>query len=683
MRLFMDVSIVVPACNSATTLDRCMQSLVNQTIPSERFEVIFVYDKSSDSSVEIVNKYIKYGNVKIVCSHESVGKGSLKNIGAERAEGEFIIFIDSDNFLRKDCLETMLDYVYQIPCIIFANSLYIDDIYETEVVNRTIKKYEYRKDIDAYVRVAELDPIKAFFQGIIGTSSYGILIHKKIAKEMKFDEDIYYDDILYVASLCTNKNIYFINDTLYYQYKNSSSINDNYTYKKGLCYVLKWLEVKKIYAGENNEYLNEWNLRFIEIFKLIYNRLWLNKNEFKLFIDSVTPVIYKNKVSLRVLDYNSIVRDNVSKENGLDLNMYRLFPDSVIFICDTDCHFRIFARIARELRKLDIQSIVIDISIYNIHKRFISDEERLQYRDINTIFAKYSDIKNLPLSGKAYVFALDWSSVFRKFIYDLQLYNVPAIGFYEGISDDFNVETKRAFLPYRLFDYLLIPGVYYKKIYSKKTYVVGMPTIDDLLRTDPSFPMEHLAIINCNFSYGVLDDKRLLFLNTAIEACKKAGISYVISQHPADRGDLKDKFVSSDSVYDLLKKGSFLISRFSTCIIESLALGKPVIYFNPHNEKMETFKDSLGAYHIASTIEDLQYCISKVINEIDKKIDFRKKAENFLYEHINYGSKLLSSSSSALAIRDIVVEDSENYKKRLNTILLSSKIHVHTMYDPR
>ncbi|MBR2140366.1 MAG: glycosyltransferase family 2 protein [Phascolarctobacterium sp.] len=97
-------SIVVPVYNVEKYLQRCLDSIVNQTF--KNFECILVNDGSTDGSTEIVNYYAKeYGFLKAI--HQSnKGLSAARNKGIENCSGEYILFCDSDDFVEKEMLES-------------------------------------------------------------------------------------------------------------------------------------------------------------------------------------------------------------------------------------------------------------------------------------------------------------------------------------------------------------------------------------------------------------------------------------------------------------------------------------------------------------------------------------------------------------------------------------------------
>ena len=100
------VSVIVPVYNVEPFIDKCLNSLVNQTL--KEIEIIVVNDGSPDNSQKIIDKYVKkYPNKVKSFIKENGGQGSARNLGLKEAKGEYISFIDSDDWLDKNALEDM------------------------------------------------------------------------------------------------------------------------------------------------------------------------------------------------------------------------------------------------------------------------------------------------------------------------------------------------------------------------------------------------------------------------------------------------------------------------------------------------------------------------------------------------------------------------------------------------
>ena len=108
------VSIIVPVYNVEPYLDRCMQSLLKQTL--KEIEIITVDDESPDHCPQLCEDYkAKYSNVKVV-HKKNGGLGFARNSGLEVAKGEYVAFIDSDDFVDTDMFQHLYEYAIENNC---------------------------------------------------------------------------------------------------------------------------------------------------------------------------------------------------------------------------------------------------------------------------------------------------------------------------------------------------------------------------------------------------------------------------------------------------------------------------------------------------------------------------------------------------------------------------------------
>ena len=99
------VSIIIPVYNPGELLNRCLDSASNQTLKD--IEIICIDDGSSDGSLDILNRYAKNDSRFKVLSQPNLGAGIARNKGLEYANGEYIVFLDSDDYIEFDMCECL------------------------------------------------------------------------------------------------------------------------------------------------------------------------------------------------------------------------------------------------------------------------------------------------------------------------------------------------------------------------------------------------------------------------------------------------------------------------------------------------------------------------------------------------------------------------------------------------
>ena len=100
------LSIIIPVYNVEKYLPKCLDSLLDPAVRD--YEILLINDGSTDGSLSVAEQYRdKYPGLITVITTENLGQGNARNVGIERAEGEFLYFIDSDDYLSHDALHSM------------------------------------------------------------------------------------------------------------------------------------------------------------------------------------------------------------------------------------------------------------------------------------------------------------------------------------------------------------------------------------------------------------------------------------------------------------------------------------------------------------------------------------------------------------------------------------------------
>lgn len=102
------LSIIVPVYNVEKYIERCLLSLLNQDIPKSEYEIIVVNDGTSDNSADIAQSIADKNENIIVIHRENGGLSAARNTGMEYVHGEYIMFVDSDDYIKEDVLNSIL-----------------------------------------------------------------------------------------------------------------------------------------------------------------------------------------------------------------------------------------------------------------------------------------------------------------------------------------------------------------------------------------------------------------------------------------------------------------------------------------------------------------------------------------------------------------------------------------------
>ena len=101
------VSVIIPVYNDAVYVKRCLDSLINQTLHD--IEIIIVDDGSTDNTPQVLKEYSQKDNRISIITQENSKQGTARNKGLKFASGDYIAFLDSDDWVDNDYFEKMLD----------------------------------------------------------------------------------------------------------------------------------------------------------------------------------------------------------------------------------------------------------------------------------------------------------------------------------------------------------------------------------------------------------------------------------------------------------------------------------------------------------------------------------------------------------------------------------------------
>ena len=214
------ISIIVPVYNMASDhkLEYCLDSLVNQTV--EDYEIIAVDDCSTDNSMEILKEYERRFPEKFRAVHSEVNRhqGGAKNIGLRMAKGEWIGFIDSDDWIRPDMYERLIERAKSTGADLAGCDYCLTDVHSMEVGQIVHNNKKSQSGILNKEKRASL---------ILDGGSLVVKIFRRsmiMEKELWFPEDIFYEDnALGNSYLVLAKHFEYIEEPMYYYYQHDTS----------------------------------------------------------------------------------------------------------------------------------------------------------------------------------------------------------------------------------------------------------------------------------------------------------------------------------------------------------------------------------------------------------------------------------------------------------------------------
>ena len=94
------ISIIVPVYNASYTIEKCIESILNQSYKD--FELLLINDGSKDNSYELMKNLTKTDSRVIIINQDNQGVSAARNRGLDEAKGDFVLFIDSDDYVDND-----------------------------------------------------------------------------------------------------------------------------------------------------------------------------------------------------------------------------------------------------------------------------------------------------------------------------------------------------------------------------------------------------------------------------------------------------------------------------------------------------------------------------------------------------------------------------------------------------
>lgn len=219
------LSIIIPIYNVSNYLKRCLDSVYSQI--EENWEVILVDDGSTDNSGAICDEYKLNYPQTIVIHKENGGLSDARNAGIKVATGEFIYFIDSDDWLVSNAISTLLDFALENRCEVVQGGFYYtyDDylLYDNRKISIDQTHFILNRK-DAMTELIKNEYIKNF--------AWGKLYKSSLVKKYLFPKGKYFEDSYWQHLIVNEINNYGVIPTpLYYYRQRESSISGQFNFK--------------------------------------------------------------------------------------------------------------------------------------------------------------------------------------------------------------------------------------------------------------------------------------------------------------------------------------------------------------------------------------------------------------------------------------------------------------------
>lgn len=301
------LTIVVPVYNTEKFLEKCLDSIINQTF--KNIEIICVNDGSTDGSLDILKKYQAVDDRFKIINKKNGGLSSARNVGIEHASGEYITFVDSDDFIQSNAYQDTLLYFDnpKVDLVYFSTRLVIEDN-----ISRTQDQQYFEHKYAGFVELS--NEVIATMDVCAWNKIYKLSIIRKY--DISFPNGLWYEDNPFFWSyVLVSDSAFFVNDKLYNYLIRTGSIM-SYHNQKGKVYTKTFHELDSLLGFEHLlHFVFKWYL--FEKFKLV-------------LIDVFQQKIYESLHCLPKKD--RILTLNKATEIVHTFNLKFYFPDNSYLI---------------------------------------------------------------------------------------------------------------------------------------------------------------------------------------------------------------------------------------------------------------------------------------------------------------------------------------------------------------
>ena len=266
------ISVIVPVYNVEKYLAKCLDSLTKQTL--KEIEIIIVNDGSLDNSQEIIDKYQKkYSNIKAY-TKENGGLSDARNYGIKKASGQYLAFVDSDDYIDLTMLEKMYNNALEKDAeIVVCDTI---NVYENKEVYLH-SNYHYADDnVKNYLLAPPMACIR--------------LYKNNLFEDLEFKRGLFYEDLELTPKLVNKtQKISFLEEGLYYYVQRSGSIMKQKEFNSELLDIFSVLESN--YEDLYDKYSNEIEYMYITHLLRTATLRFLEYNNYKENIEKIIKLI--------------------------------------------------------------------------------------------------------------------------------------------------------------------------------------------------------------------------------------------------------------------------------------------------------------------------------------------------------------------------------------------------------
>lgn len=301
------VSVIIPIYNTEQYLKRCVESVLVQTY--QNLQVILVDDGSPDKCPNLCDMYAESDSRIIVIHKENGGQSSARNAGIEIATGDYITFLDSDDYLHSEFISRM----------VFAKEKSNVDIVQCEIKSVLNDKEHTEKDIDLH-KWRILSGREAVLSYKYKVSACAKLYNSKLFESIRFPEGkIFEDEATYYKLAYICKNVCLISEALYFYVQSNNSTMRNKQQKLCMDFITVAEDRLAFFENTGDYQLIQNALARYCITLILKHRLCKRKK-----IDKATQkILIKNFKN----NYSKVDKTLLSRRDRILYRLYFFFPN--------------------------------------------------------------------------------------------------------------------------------------------------------------------------------------------------------------------------------------------------------------------------------------------------------------------------------------------------------------------
>ncbi|WP_433863468.1 glycosyltransferase family 2 protein [Sphingobacterium thalpophilum] len=222
----MKISVIIPIYNAEKTIERCVKSILKQTV--DDYEVILVNDGSKDNSLNLCEHFAQYDNRIRVISQLNSGPSKTRNVGIDNSLGDYLCFVDADDWLEEDYLSVFLENLKD------DRTLLIQDIFRDTIDSnqRVVESRHNSNYIQGMVDVIDANRLIIDYNLLRFGYPFGKFYKASIVKEkdIRFNPGIHFsEDLIFLLEyLKYQDGVFFISKPSYHYIVSGFSLSNAY-----------------------------------------------------------------------------------------------------------------------------------------------------------------------------------------------------------------------------------------------------------------------------------------------------------------------------------------------------------------------------------------------------------------------------------------------------------------------